>query len=156
MASGVKFNHFPKIAGFITKAVKQVVKETASDIQAVAAINAPKDTGFLASSIYTINGKQSGYGRTTTLSSSGKRRRRKIDTTNLLPEIPPPPDAYTAYAVVGASYGIYVEMGTRFMAAQPYFYPAVDSVRPIFEDRLSKVANMLGSESGISISGDIS
>jgi hypothetical protein len=156
MTETVVFNNFPKIAGFITTAIKQTVKKTAMDIQAVAAINAPKDTGFLASSIYTVTGTQSGYGKTTTISNTGKRRHKKLDTTSLLPEIPPPPDAYTAYVVVGASYGIYVEMGTRFMAAQPYFYPAVDFVQPLFEAELSKIANMLGSESGVSISGDIS
>lgn len=33
---------------------------------------------------------------------------------------------------VGADYGIYVEMGTRFMAAQPYLRPAVAAVRDGF------------------------
>lgn len=33
---------------------------------------------------------------------------------------------------VGADYGIYVEMGTRHMAAQPYLRPAVDAVRDGF------------------------
>jgi len=34
--------------------------------------------------------------------------------------------------IVGADYGIYVEMGTRYMAAQPYLGPAVDAVRSGF------------------------
>lgn len=33
---------------------------------------------------------------------------------------------------VSAEYGLYVEYGTRFMAAQPYFYPAVAVVGPQF------------------------
>lgn len=33
---------------------------------------------------------------------------------------------------VGMDYGIYVEMGTRHMAAQPYLQPAVDAVRAGF------------------------
>lgn len=33
---------------------------------------------------------------------------------------------------VGASYGIYVEMGTVKMAAQPFFYPTIDRVTPAF------------------------
>lgn len=33
---------------------------------------------------------------------------------------------------VGAEYGLFVEYGTRFMGAQPYFYPAVAVVGPQF------------------------
>lgn len=33
---------------------------------------------------------------------------------------------------VGAEYGVYVEWGTRFMAAQPYFRPAITKVQPEF------------------------
>src|SRR6266700_5356466 len=46
-------------------------------------------------------------------------------------------DDFTGTVTVGAYYGIYVEMGTRFMAAQPYFYPAVDEGRSRFEAALS-------------------
>lgn len=37
-------------------------------------------------------------------------------------------------AIVGATayYGIYVEMGTRFMLAEPYIKPAFDKVAPEF------------------------
>lgn len=33
---------------------------------------------------------------------------------------------------VGADYGLYVEFGTRFTQAQPYFYPAIAEVSPAF------------------------
>lgn len=33
---------------------------------------------------------------------------------------------------VGADYGVYVEHGTRHMAAQPYFQPAISRVTPAF------------------------
>ncbi len=35
---------------------------------------------------------------------------------------------------VAANYGIYVEFGTKRMAARPYFTPAVDMMRPIFAE----------------------
>lgn len=41
--------------------------------------------------------------------------------------------------VVGAHYGMYVEWGTRFMAAQPFLQPAVNIVRPQFLAALRKV-----------------
>lgn len=33
---------------------------------------------------------------------------------------------------VGAEYGLYVEYGTRYMGAQPYFFPAIAQVGPTF------------------------
>lgn len=42
----------------------------------------------------------------------------------------------TAIVTVGAEYGIYVEFGTRYMAARPYFMPAVELVAPQFEAAL--------------------
>jgi HK97 gp10 family phage protein len=41
--------------------------------------------------------------------------------------------------VVGADYGIYVEHGTRFMGAQPYWHPAIAKVRPQFRAALRSV-----------------
>lgn len=41
---------------------------------------------------------------------------------------------------VGAEYGIYVEYGTRFMAAQPYFYPAVAEASPAFIAAMRRIA----------------
>lgn len=41
--------------------------------------------------------------------------------------------AAAAIVSVGVAYGIFVEFGTRHMAAQPYFTPAVEWMRPQFE-----------------------
>lgn len=40
---------------------------------------------------------------------------------------------------VGAEYGIYLEYGTRFMAPQPYFQPAIDTVWPSFQSAMRRV-----------------
>lgn len=40
---------------------------------------------------------------------------------------------------VGAHYGIYVEYGTRYMAAQPYFRPAVREANRMFRQQMRKV-----------------
>ena len=41
---------------------------------------------------------------------------------------------------VGAEYGIYVEYGTRFNRAQPFFFPAIGEVRPAFIDAMRSIA----------------
>jgi len=60
----------------------------------------------------------------------------------LLPEEKPPDDTS---AIVGcaANYSIYLEMGTRFMPAQPFFYPARELARPFFDDELGKIDGRL-------------
>ena len=42
--------------------------------------------------------------------------------------------------VVGAHYGIYVELGTRFAPAQPFLGPAVERVRPSLQ---AAIANLV-------------
>lgn len=133
-----EFNHFEQIGDKLHKAMSQVVRKAAFDVQAAAVAAAPVDTGFLRNSIYTI-----------TIGASGKRAgqgvssRRKRGQAAMFPEIAPPPDDLTAYVVVGATYGIYVEFGTRHMAPQPYFYPAFDQVRGSFEDALARIEEAL-------------
>jgi HK97 gp10 family phage protein len=40
---------------------------------------------------------------------------------------------------VGAHYGIYVEYGTRYMAAQPYFRPAIKQANRAFKQQMKTV-----------------
>lgn len=40
-------------------------------------------------------------------------------------------------------YGAYVELGTRFMAPEPYLMPAADKIEPIFEQALEKAIDKL-------------
>jgi len=40
---------------------------------------------------------------------------------------------------VGASYGAYVEFGTRKMAAQPYFLPAIAAVAPVYQAAMRRL-----------------
>lgn len=42
-------------------------------------------------------------------------------------------DGFTGVVATNVEYAIYVEYGTRFMSARPYFTPAVEQVRASFE-----------------------
>ncbi|MBG6085816.1 HK97-gp10 family putative phage morphogenesis protein [Zhihengliuella flava] len=81
-----------------------VVRKTAKDIQRSARTKAPVDTGRLKGSITTSDLRTVGQ-------------------------------AGTLAAEVGPTveYGIYVELGTSRMAAQPYLGPAADQHTPAFE-----------------------
>lgn len=55
-----------------------------------------------------------------------------IDTGNLLNSVQAIPGAHELqwFVVVGAHYGIYHEMGTRFLPARPFLLPALEHVAP--------------------------
>lgn len=123
------FNHFGNISEAMDLALQQLPRKAAFDIQARYASTAPRDTGFMVNSAYVVTAQESTYGH------AGSP---PMDAT-LLPAVPGPSDKYTAYAAVGASYAIYVEMGTIHGPAQPAFYPAVDAVGPSFEAAVDAV-----------------
>lgn len=149
--SGTTYNKFPEIAANLKPAARRIVRRAAKAIKEEASNNAPVDTGLLSRSIYTT-----GAGASSTYSSivpeakltkdkngfSSRRRiqnyvkrkaRQRKQEALLFPEIPPPPEDTAAYVVVAATYGAFVELGTRKMAAQPYFYPAVEIGRASIE-----------------------
>ena len=155
------FNHFSKIADSLEPTFSKIIRKTAFDIQAKAAQKAPVDTGFLRNSIYVVTAGTSTYGRG--VQKAGKLKankqgvitrkrlqahvrrldRQRAQEAMLLQEMPPPPDKLTAYVAVGASYGIFLEFGTRRQPAKPYFWQSVDEVRPSFEAALSAVESKL-------------
>jgi HK97 gp10 family phage protein len=107
-----------KLSGDITKAAvttgvkaQLVVRKTAHDITADAKTLAPVDTGNLKNSI--------GFSDLRKVGRSG----------SLVVEIGP-----------SANYGLFVEMGTSRMAAQPYMGPAADRRIPAFEQAMAQLA----------------
>jgi hypothetical protein len=117
-----------------------MVRKAAFDVEAQAKARAPVDTGFMRNSLYVVTKASSTYSQASS------------DTpppgASLLPEIPKPTDDMTAFVAVGANYGLYVEMGTSRMAAQPYLIPAADMVRPLFIEALARLDFALGALSG--------
>lgn len=127
------FNHFGQVSEELDILLSQIVRKAAFDVQAQAASNAAVDTGFLRNSIYTVTTEGSTYGRAG--SAPG-------DAT-LLPEVPGPGDKHTAYVAVGASYGAYVNYGTRYQPAQPFWEPAIDAVVPSLNAALEAIESQL-------------
>ncbi len=127
MASTTSYNHFPEIAERIKPFCQWVVKITADKVQGYAQEAAPVDTGFMRDHIYVSDWDGSDYDNST------------LET---LPEVRPGNDT-TAIVGCAADYSIYVEMGTRFMPAQPFFYSAVELGRDFMEGELMKLEEEL-------------
>lgn len=145
-----EFDHWDQISTRIDKAVNRLVRKTAFDIEHDAKSWAPVDTGFLKASIYA---------RTENISHDAAafravvRKRKGLPGEDLFPEVPQP-DHNEAYVAVGATYGLYVEYGTVFMAAHPFMTPAVEAGRMGYSESLRLLFERLGNES-VSIEGDI-
>ena len=120
---GVVYNLFPNVARAIRPATQTISSDVARFVEAAAAANAPVDTGFLASSVYSVTPK---YG-----STYGTMGSPPGDSYALPEQTPGGPDE--CVVGVAANYGIYVELGTRFMGAQPYFYPAMEQASAVFD-----------------------
>jgi len=132
--TGVVYNRFPEIAAAFPVQLHKVVVQTTEIIQELAQSNAPVRTGFLRSSIYRVTSEGSTY---------GEAQSPPTDDVYLLPEGPGVSDPYTGYVGVGANYGIFIELGTRYMGAQPFFYPAMEEGRSRFEAALAAMESFL-------------
>jgi hypothetical protein len=122
MAKG--FNSLPEVIALIQKAAEDMVVQSAKNIAKTAVDNAPEQTGFMASTVYTSTKEGSTYGQ-----GAGSPPK---DST-MMPEVPKPANAQSAWVAVAADYAIDVEMGTIHMAPEPYLIPALESERPNFE-----------------------
>lgn len=72
--------------------------------------------------------------------AASARRRAPVDTGRLRDSIEATRVVPGHWVVtVGAPYGAYVEYGTRYMAAQPFFTPAVEEYRRQFAQQLGKI-----------------
>lgn len=126
----VLYNKLPALSAALKKVVEQAVRKAALDIEREAKQRAPVQTGFLRNSIYAVTHEGSDYGQ-----DAGSPPRDSY----LLDEVEKPKDGQTAFVAVGANYGMYVEMGTSRMSAQPYLLPAADVVRPQFAAAMSQI-----------------
>lgn len=118
------FNFLPQIAEMLGGIPDKLVTEAATQIMQQAKENCPVDTGSLQSTIYV---------KTNSTSTYGQGFEAPIGDSYFLEEIEQPPSG-TAYVAVADNYGIYVEMGTRFMGAEPYLIPALMTVQSSFQD----------------------
>ncbi len=132
--TGVVYNRFPEIAAQFPEQLHKVVVQTVEITNELASDNAPRRTGFMASNIYHVTSDGSTYGQGIA---------PPTDDVYLLPPGPEVSDPYTGYTACAANYSIFVEMGTRFMAAQPFFYPAVEEGRARFEAALAAMWSFL-------------
>ncbi len=130
MAKATFFNKFPEIAEAFGQEAAKLVELAARGIETRAAENCPVDTGALQASIYM---------RTYT----GHDRHDKAKGKDFFPLIKQPPNQYTAYVAVGANYGIFVEMGTVNMPAQPFFDQAVVDTLGPFEQAVGEMEDRI-------------
>lgn len=129
----VIFNLFPMLAQALRPACQTISSDTARFLEAAAAANAPVDTGFLASSVYSVTPK---YG-----STYGTMGTPPGDSYALPEQQPAGPD--DSVVSVAANYGGFVNGGTRFQNAQPFWDDAIEQTKAFFPEQASRLESLL-------------
>ena len=116
-----------KIAKQLNIRKEAVGRRMAFQIEKEAKQLAPKDTGALRNSIYTVTQKTDGY---SAASSAAKSANPAVTTA------PHPAPTGDVIANVGpcVDYAEYQEFGTSRMAAHPYLTPAVEQIAAKYND----------------------
>src|SRR5438034_3942566 len=103
------FNHFGTIADSLPMVLGEIVSETAIECK-------HNIQGFIIS-----NGQvKTGHMHDSTHVEDG-------------------PDEQTKFVIVGASYGVFQNYGTRFFPGRPFFEPGIEQTRPGLEARLASI-----------------
>jgi len=123
------FNHWDKIEKALDESALGIVREGALYVVEETRARAAVKTGNMRIAIYRQSMGRSTYGRS--------------KPVHLLPEIPPPADKYTAHAAAGADYSIYVNNGTRFMRAQPFWEPGVAAAAVRFQKYMNGIVKFI-------------
>jgi hypothetical protein len=118
------FNLLPEIINLLGDIPDKLVTECAQQIVPVAKANCPVLSGSMQSTIYMKTNSQSTY---------GVGFIDPPEDSYIMEEIETPPSG-TAYVAVGDNYGIYVELGTRKMGAEPFLIPALELVGQSFQN----------------------
>ena len=112
-----------RIAGGLGLKTEDNCTRFAFEVEQVAKTLAPYDTGALSNSIATVTRSENGN------DAAAAAAQDKNPNVELV-TIPVPSEPYI-FAHVGpcVNYGIYQELGTSRMAAQPYLLPGTEQVR---------------------------
>lgn len=146
------------------KALGQVVRVAAFNIEGKAKRKAQKDTGFMANSIYAVTEQSSGFAQSKGAAISRRARsfgyrktknqernyQRSLEAVSktqasyeaaqslLFSEVAKP-EHNEAIVAVGATYGIFPERGTVHQTAKPYLRPSVEAERGPFQSAVKRV-----------------
>lgn len=115
-----------KIMHNLPKAIQEVEEKIGKEVVSVAKSLAPVDEGTLKSSIY--------------MRTPDKNERPNVSSESGNFDLPEPKDKLSVVVGPSVGHGIWQELGTSNMAAQPYLAPAVSQVR----SNLSKFYNEYG------------
>lgn len=100
---------------------EKVVKSVAFQIEALAKIKAPVDTGALRNSIYV------------------SLKTHNVPPTEATEVLPTPTDNVSAYVGPSVEYAIYQELGTGEMEAQPFLIPALREIERQLEEHFREL-----------------
>jgi len=117
----------------------RAVDESAKAIRDLASQLAPKDTGSLSVSLYVGTPTESDYGQAAAAAQALN------PAAVIIPEVRSEfvlslqsgnEGLYVDVVAWAVEHGLYQELGTRYQAAQPFLFPAIENERVQFVDRM--------------------
>ncbi len=143
-----KENNFDAVAAALTNNVRMAVEETAYDIVEAAQELAPVDTGALRASIHPVFMDSSGYGAAAAAARALGKEKVRDKIGGPIGVQPQNKGELCAAADVAVTYGSFLEYGAmnvragRWMKAQPFLTPALESCKTKFERRMQKALGL--------------
>ncbi len=135
-----------QLMGQLAPNAAAAVDGTAHGIQQLASELAPRRTGALSQSIYVSTPPTSDYGQHASAAQSLNPDAVIVSevTASTAQYItgPPPDTAYIDIVGVAVEYGIYNELGTKYMAPHPFLYPSVEPAKDAFISSMSHIADV--------------
>jgi len=134
--AGVVYNHFPQIAARLKPACQRIVTNTTLYTRDAVQSGATVRTGFMKGAVYAVTPDGT--------STYGQGPPPPTDDVYLLPEVRPANDT-TGIVGCAANYSPFVNYGTRYMAAQPFWEPGIEDGNAFLDIECSKFEGLLGS-----------
>lgn len=128
----------------LTPKARAAVQDAAEDMRDRASQLAPRDTGSLAASLYVATPDGSDY------SQRASAARALNSRATIVSEVTPDQvlslggesgKGFIAVVGIAVEHGVFNELGTRFMAPQPFMVPAAEPERDRFISLMSHVAD---------------
>lgn len=140
----VRSNRIAELKSSMVKAAADDIAKAADSLAARAIAIAPQRTGSLVQSIYVSGpGNKTEYSERA--SAAFQRNRDAVIVNEITPKSVDPkvserrPVAVIAPAVL---HGLFIELGTRYMAPQPFLIPAAEAAFPELVRLMGNIADL--------------
>lgn len=140
----VRSDHIAELKTSMVKHTMDNVAQAADELAGRAIAIAPQRTGSLVQSIYVSGpGNQTDYSERA--SSASQRNSDAVIVDEITPKsVDSKVSEHRLVAIIAPAvlHGLFIELGTRYMAPQPFLIPAAEATMPGFVRLMGNIADL--------------